>query len=47
MVMEKGVIVEVGTHVELLALGQTYARLHAMQFRDQDVASSEAAIPTA
>ncbi|ANQ86732.1 lipid A export permease/ATP-binding protein MsbA [Azoarcus olearius] len=35
MVMEQGRIVERGSHAELLAAGGAYARLHAMQFRDE------------
>jgi ABC-type multidrug transport system fused ATPase/permease subunit len=31
-VVDKGRIVESGTHAELLARGGTYARLHALQF---------------
>jgi subfamily B ATP-binding cassette protein MsbA len=33
-VMEKGVITELGTHEELLALGGTYSRLYNLQFAD-------------
>lgn len=34
VVMEKGRIVEQGTHTELLELNGYYAKLHAMQFKD-------------
>jgi len=35
MVMDQGRIVERGSHAALLAAGGQYARLHAMQFRDE------------
>ena len=35
LVLEKGVIVESGTHAELLARGGLYARLYEQQFRDE------------
>ncbi|MDF1503085.1 ABC transporter ATP-binding protein [Roseisolibacter sp. H3M3-2] len=38
LVLERGAVVERGTHAELLARGGTYARLHALQFRDREVA---------
>jgi subfamily B ATP-binding cassette protein MsbA len=36
LVMERGRIVEEGSHSELLALAGLYARLHQRQFRDED-----------
>jgi ABC-type multidrug transport system fused ATPase/permease subunit len=36
LVLDRGRIVERGTHQELLALGGAYRRLHEMQFRDGD-----------
>lgn len=36
-VMEGGQLVELGTHVELMALGGMYARLYSMQFRVDDL----------
>ncbi len=41
LVLEKGAVVEEGTHAELLAAGGIYASLYARQFRD-DVADAEA-----
>ncbi|MBK8026406.1 MAG: ATP-binding cassette domain-containing protein [Chloroflexi bacterium] len=35
-VLEKGNLIELGSHDELMARGGLYARLYAMQFRDQD-----------
>ncbi len=37
LVMEQGRIVERGTHSDLLAANGPYARLHAMQFKDEPV----------
>jgi len=34
VVLDRGAIVEIGTHEELLLLGGHYKRLHAMQFQD-------------
>ncbi len=38
LVLDRGRIVERGTHAELLALGGAYARLHALQFNDAPTA---------
>jgi subfamily B ATP-binding cassette protein MsbA len=35
IVMDRGRVVEQGTHAELLALGAAYAGLYQMQFRDE------------
>jgi len=37
-VIDRGRIVESGTHAQLLARGGTYARLHALQFAEEDAA---------
>ena len=42
VVLDDGVISEVGTHQELLARGGTYARLYELQFADTDIAPSAA-----
>ncbi|MCC5954851.1 MAG: ABC transporter ATP-binding protein [Natronohydrobacter sp.] len=40
IVMDRGCVVEQGTHSELLAQGGVYARLHALQFKDGPQANS-------
>lgn len=40
IVMERGRVVEQGTHAQLLASGGAYARLYALQFGEQDQANS-------
>jgi subfamily B ATP-binding cassette protein MsbA len=39
LVLDRGQVVERGTHGELLARGGAYARLHALQFRDGEAAA--------
>ncbi len=41
-VLDKGSLIEVGTHDELMALNGTYARLYNLQFRDEPDASEPA-----
>ena len=41
-VLDDGRVAEAGTHAELLARGGAYARLHALQFADQDAPASHA-----
>jgi subfamily B ATP-binding cassette protein MsbA len=46
-VMEEGLITELGSHDELIALGGTYSRLYHLQFGEGDLALVEAAEGTA
>ena len=39
-VLDRGRIIELGSHAELMALGGLYAKLYAMQFRDAELFSS-------
>jgi subfamily B ATP-binding cassette protein MsbA len=44
VVLDRGRIVEEGTHAELLSLGGVYARLYQRQFREEDATLSAGAI---
>lgn len=41
LVMDHGKILEIGTHQQLLQLKGHYAKLHAMQFKDHELADAE------
>lgn len=47
VVMDQGRIMEAGTHQQLLALNQHYARLHRMQFAESPLADDAVAAQTA
>jgi len=45
LVLDRGQVIERGTHAELLAQGGAYRRLYEMQFRDRAAAPDVAAVP--
>jgi subfamily B ATP-binding cassette protein MsbA len=45
LVLEDGRIRESGTHAELLAQGGIYARLHGLQFADEDLVAAAQGVP--